>query len=354
MQAITSNKFKSLSLYSMFYVILIHCLTIPRPMAGNHITFSEAPFTFFFEYFVSQGLGQTGLPMFFVISGFFLFYSFQRFDRYSNFYIYSLKSRARSIALPYLLWSLFWILFYIIAQSISYTAPFFNKTPFLNLSFPEKIYRFLIDPIPFQFWYLQCLMIFVLVSPLFYYSLKQFKLFIPIILFILWLSVDTIAGIRIQDIFFFATGAYFSVCQKDLPCLKFPKTLFISLSWLILLGIDTWYLISVPDSLIPIYFQRILRAIGVFVLWISFDYIPSWFNNWLLKYTGFTFFIFAFHEPFLTIIIKILAKVHPVNSFYHLNIFIVAFITTSLFSMVAAVLTQRLIPKAYKLLTGGR
>jgi len=354
MNKINSEKFSQLSFFAILCIIFFHGYNIDRPMAGNSISFADSPATFFIQLFFSKGLAEIGLPLFFVKSGFFLFRSLQRFELKWEYWQYSMKKRMRTIVLPYLLWSAAWILFYIIVQSIPFFQQSFYKETFLSKGLIEQLKILTLDPIPFQFWYLRHLLLFTAIFPLFYYSIKYSGAIVPIVVLIIWLTTDSFLIFRVQDIFFFIMGSYFSINNKKLPEFSAKTTLVLFLIWITGTGIDTYFILLSPDSIYPFVFRKVLIALGVLVIWLLFDFVPKKVGNYFIKGASFTFFVYALHEPLLTIVVRTLTRIHPYNELYYTNIFFISSILTSIISVLIGVFVRRYFNPVFKLLSGGR
>ena len=99
MNTYLSNKLKILSLIAMVLVVFIHSYI---ETTTNNTLMSEA--IAFLQYFISQGVARVAVPIFFTISGYLYFLSYQNT---TNDYIIKTKKRLKTLVLPYLLMSFF-------------------------------------------------------------------------------------------------------------------------------------------------------------------------------------------------------------------------------------------------------
>ena len=146
----------------MILVIFIHSYNLNSENEKNDIVS-------FIEFLGSYFIATIAVPMFFVISGFFVF--FQKAFTFSIFKAI-LKKRFYSLLIPYFFWTFFWTLVFIIVSRLF---------PFLNLNAISKIsFKTIWSPINYQFWFIRDLIILVVLSPLLYILSKKSYLFLII------------------------------------------------------------------------------------------------------------------------------------------------------------------------------
>ena len=97
--------------------------------------------------------------------------------------------------------------------------------------------------------------------------------------------------------------------------------------------------------------------IGIIAIWSMYDIQMK--NKTLSRQrfytvTSFSFFLFAFHEPVLTVLKKGFFYMIGHNEFSSLCVYIAAPILTIFISIFIGYYFKRYIPKFYELLTGGR
>jgi len=115
---------------------------------------------------------------------------------------------------------------------ISFTA----NTAIVKESVPFGAFSLLscfIDPPAFQLWYVQQLIIFTVISPVFYFLIKNTKGIIILLFAVPWF-LDLHFIINSQALFFFSVGAYIGIFAKERdispPCVKDIVRLLITLS----------------------------------------------------------------------------------------------------------------------------
>ena len=85
---------------------------------------------------ISLCLGEIGVPLFFTISGYLFFLNYSKYDYYRK-----IKTRTKSLLVPYLIWNTFFICVYFIIQQIPTLSPFFsgNNKRIIDYSFIDLI-----------------------------------------------------------------------------------------------------------------------------------------------------------------------------------------------------------------------
>lgn len=118
---------------------------------------------------------RTAVPLFFIISGYLFFINYKNtFIDYKK----HLKTRAKHLLQPIIIWTTLYLLLYYIAQKIPYTASLFSGNNLLIEDYKWKdfisAYSGLFNTSMFvgQFWFLRNLFIMCVFSPLLWYSYK--------------------------------------------------------------------------------------------------------------------------------------------------------------------------------------
>jgi hypothetical protein len=166
-------------------------------------------------------LGRVAVPLFFLISGF-LFFRNVDFD--GQTYVRKLRSRARTLLVPYLFWNLSILLFYCFVHAVPALNVFLNRHM-------EFSYRFMLDalwggvaegkttmPIAYPFWFIRDLMVLVILTPLVHVYVRKAGVYGVLLLCLLWFCNwwFVVPGLSITAVFFFTTGAWLSVSRRNL------------------------------------------------------------------------------------------------------------------------------------------
>ncbi|MDR2119435.1 MAG: acyltransferase [Tannerella sp.] len=341
-------------------VMFIHNFTSTATMPGIEFGKSEnLPIFNVCSTLFSQILGQVAVPLFFFISGFLFFVNLEGFTKHD--YLKKLKSRGKTLLIPYLFWNITILLVYYIAQNISVLDMWFNHKVEYNIQYVlASLWRMstTTQPIVPQFWFVRDLMITVILTPALYFYVRMAKIYGILLLGVLWLFncwfdfVET-RGFSSVVVFFFTTGAWFG-CNKrnlinDMNRVK---------SWTFIL----YPLLVIADFLTQKYTgNQFIHKIGIIVgiaFW--FNFVANFLQIGKIKVHRFlvasSFFVFAIHEPCMqTPIRKILyAVLNPQSDFlitilYFLIVPIVAFIALGL-----CYILRRFMPQFTGMITGGR
>lgn len=297
------------------------------------------------QYYFSQEITRTAVPLFFLISGVLYFRNINNFDR-SLFYS-KIKRRIRSLLIPYLIFSGLGFIFVYVTQQFITTQSY---KQIANLSLSECLYTLLFQPIGcYQLWFLRDLFILTLLSPCIYYGLKKIKVWLILCLFFLWISgIQYI--ITIEAIFFFTTGAYLGCYQRRFLEYK------IKSRWSILILI-IWFTIALFNACHRdlYYFHCLGILIGVCCIWLLYDLFYNEFKKYILSWPmSHSFFIYLMHEPILTIIKNILLIILGKSSNSILIIYITAPIVTITLCIIGGRFLKNKYNKTYLIITGGR
>lgn len=347
-----SNKIKVLSFISILLVVVIH---------ANHTNLTQATPTnfntsFYIQLFFSHGIATVAVPLFFCISGYLFFI---RFDGTLNAYFTQLKKRFYTLLVPYLFWCVLGILLISILQQISFTSSWINQKSLTELSAIQLLDLVFSNPIPYQFWFVGHLMALVLITPILNIGLRYLNILFIAAIFITCMVQSGQSHTVTKSLFFFATGAYLATNKVAFSTKIITQNIqLLFIIWIALIAFKTGLICAQSFNVsILISLQNLATLLGLVIIWFGYDkimYAKNVSNHRLFTYTQYTFFIFAFHEPALTVIKKALLKIIPHNN---INLTLVYFSTsllTILLSISVAMLVKNTTPTVYGFVTGKR
>ncbi len=341
----------------MFLLVFIHGYNLQDDhLFTNSIVTEPLTPTSFTEYFLANGLFRFRIPLLMAISGYLLAYKDQ------TPYFELLRKRFRTLVIPYVLVSAISILFLFLAEQTFFKtgAEGLWGKRVIDFGVKDYLYRLFISPIPFQLWYLRILFLFVILYPVIKYCLTNFPLVFLLSLFILRMSFNNFHG---THIFYFSFGAFLQLNKIEITnspkylsikalaiffvSIVFIKTL-IAFKGYSYLGNATFYILQMMYT--------IHGVISLVVVWFGLDKLATYFMNkdWFHKIVGSSFFIYAFHEPLMVMLIdpylKYLSFLPAARmiGFLTLPIFVLAF------CILMDALVAKTIPSLYNLLTGNR
>src|SRR5260221_1551137 len=196
----------------------------------------------FVENFLSKGIARIAVALFYLISGF-LFYV--TFDFSLRGVIYKYKRRIKILVIPYLFWSLYGVLLFFVLQSIPQSKNFFTRELIKDYSFSQFLDTLLINPITYQLWFIRDLIMLVVFSPLIGFLTKSSKGVWIFFLVVLWyVAPKTFELFSNESLLFFTVGGYLAF-EKPQPLLnqgisKYSRHFFIA--WLLTVFLTTYLL----------------------------------------------------------------------------------------------------------------
>ena len=309
-------------------IVFIHIHT-------NDFHFTNKYFDYL-TYYISEILARVSVPTFFALAGYLFFINL---NPTFNGYLKKIHSRFYSLFIPYIFWNLFILLFFIIAQNNNLTAHYFSgeRPIILNLSLIENIKLFFgfppfKYPLAFQFWFIRDLIYFVLLSPIIAFVIKKFPYILLLVLFLE------------QPILYFSFGAFLAICNIEIK--RYNN--FASTSMLVFFIFSIICIFFQND-----YFYNFTIFLGLITIFLSLKYIKM--SKKLLDLSKYSFFLFAIHEPLLSILRKISLKIINIqNDFILLLIYIFIPIITIIISIYIYKFLQKFFPKFLNLITGSR
>lgn len=333
-----SKRFKLVSALSMVGILFIHSKFI---LSRWGETFGTSFFSYIsvsLQYLISEQVTRICVPLFFMISGYFFYY---KFNGTLKSYYTQLQKRFKSILIPYFIWSVSWYIIY-------------NLTKLKFLDFSDFI-NSLINPIPYQFWFLQILIICFIVSPVFLFLLKKIPKITLLILLIFYLIDISSFRSELYGLGFFYLGGYLRFKK-----IKLNKKLVIYLVSIYTLTIILGLILFILQKNNHLNIRVILHKISILIgLILVINYIfnesnkHSFFENPILSMnSGFFFFLFAAHEPLLSFLKKIWIQLF--SSTY--NLFAYFFLPILLFVLIKwfYVFLENKIPRIKHFYTGYR
>lgn len=346
-----SEKLKVISFVSMLLVVFRHAYNL-----GEDLTIAKQDcYSFFIQVFISSGFTSIAVPVFFSISGYFLFLN--KKQSFKNYRLV-LSKRFSSLVIPYLFWSISWFALYFLKD-------LFIKKCIQNYTLKYIVNEVFINPIPLQFWFIRDLFLLVIVSPLIYFLIKYSKGLIIFFFAIIWyLNVLVPLNESIALLFFFI-GSYLGINRIDLKSNK-NYGIFLIMIWLFILSFQTFYIFNshhnnsilevIQDDHLINLLDKSGIIIGILAVWNIYDLLFKNVDLITLKWfslTNFSFFIYAFHLPILWMVPNWIYSLIGKNKF-SLAIYIVAPSFIILFSLFLGRFLKKYTPNFFAIITGGR
>lgn len=330
----------------IFLIIMLHCYSVVR-IPGEHDAYFKIAYPF------SLWLGETGVPGFFIISGYLFFLS-------NKSYYQRNKNRFFTLLIPYLLWNAALSLLYITACIMGYPQDINGKNmaeydiiDYARLFWDRGSYdngNFV--PILCPLWYIRNLLIMSVFSPLFYYLLRYTRELFLIIITLWWMVTNDNAFIP-QTILFFCLGAYCSIFNiNPLRAISKNKSFFLSFFLFFSFSdILSHIVISTPVNL---QLHRLSLIFNIPALLLLADWCMRR-GYYCKKLSDAAFIIFCVHYPIVVMIRKFnISKFADASDGVHILLYFVCIIISTLLSLGIYQLLDRYFPKTKKLLSGNR
>ena len=354
MTNLLSQKIKEVSFFSMIMVVVLHCYNLDAKVGGLII---EQPkdFNWFIQTFISYGVTRIAVPLFFLISGYLFFLGFKNSK---NEITNKVKKRIRTLVVPYFFWVLFGILFYFVLQSIPQLHQFFTNKLIKDYSSLDWLNVVFVKIIPYQLWFLRDLIVMVFLSPIIYFVIKKINYFFLLVTLPFWILNQDNLVFTSEALLFFSIGSFLALENAELLEKKTINSyLFLSI-WIVILLLKTFSEFYFERGSLPV--VLLLKSsilVGIYAFWSWYDNLIKNNQNRFIRFNpimNFSFFLYVFHEPTLTIIKKVLFKVFGSFENKHLFIYLLSPFATIFICVFVGITIKKVIPNFYNLITGNR
>lgn len=344
-----SKKLKFFSLFLTVLVVIIHTYK-------EHVVFGIFPqgdAIAYLMFYISAGICNIAVPLFFAISGFLFFKGNPVFT--FNDYKTKISKRIFTLLIPYILVSLISIVLHFIAGLTEESRNLFLEGREVHLGIADFFKTWLVQPWAYHLWFIRNLMILCILTPVIYFLIKKLGYFFIVPLFFVWLVFSSVLPAFSTSLIFFSLGAFFSIKEINFPVNK--KIIFPILGilvWLILIYLARFEF-TLPDKIASL-LLNISTVTGIVAAWMMYDHMTGKGMNRLLKsaIARFVFFIYLFHEPIVSFSISCITYL---GGKLELSM-ILAYIFTPVIAITLCIITgqllRKLLPSFYNILTGSR
>ncbi|MCR5760944.1 MAG: acyltransferase [Sphaerochaetaceae bacterium] len=285
-----NNKITYISFFLSIGVIYIHAYNI-----SVYGIIYNSQYIVFFEKF-SLSILSICVPTFFCMSGYLFYYNLTTIKVAEK-----IKRRFFSLVLPYIVWSVVGFLFFFCVSRIPIITRNMN-----NVMGPLSVVSVLTDILSSKYnivlWFLRNLIIFTVLTALFYYFFPNKSLIVGLFCLSFFLPQVvhvTITGKNIFDGYcYYLFGVILGILSPKVAFNKMPKkSSFVSLLMSLLFA---YVQVKHP---VPVPFYYLIMIARICLFWISFDIFncrkePKWWEK-------ISFFIYVSHEFFLESIEKL-------------------------------------------------
>lgn len=305
----------------------------------------------FIEKFISEVLGSVAVPMFFVMSGYNYFYDYNPINLKDNLALYNkkIKSRIRSLFIPYILWNSIYYCVFVFVSNNSKLSQYMEHDA-VEISISEILQATLMYKYNIFFWYIFYLMIFSLTGFIITAFLHK-KWFIVIIVLIAFI------GSRFESVYILYYYAYWllgAYCVSHLQhFLGYKRTNFQKAICLVVFILLLFLRFSLTRETKFTVIDHFILMITVILSWFVIDLFIDKINC-VLIWKGKTFFLYVAHPIIIDSIKKLIAKTLPHNVFFALGNYFVSIVCSIIIVYLVAKFLETKIGFVWKCLNGAR
>lgn len=318
---------------------------------------------------LSNEIPAIGVPLFFIISGFFFFRSGLTWNSYNR----KLKKRARTLLVPYILWNLI-ALSYVLLCALPIFRSIFPISHIQEWSLPKFLYCFWdidksllgegvdkavswMNPVDQPLWYVRDLLIVMVFSPIINWALKKIGWYAIATMGLLWLLFVRLplghANYLLAAFFFFSWGACYALKGIDFvsSMRKYRFTL-----WIYPILLVAYFLFDHLGMHGSSFIHNAGIVCGVFA---AVSLMARLVESGKVKPNKFlaesTFFLYAIHTIFIWHLAEVIVKLWFTDSpVYMCVLYFTVPILNIAISLALYWLLRRYAPRICAILTGGR
>ncbi len=339
-----NNAIVKVNIIATIFVVMLH--------ANVSVLFENTSFVFSLLY----TMVDVAVPVFFFISAF-LFY--RNITNIRNQYGTKIKSRVKSLLIPYFLFSVAWMVIYSCCSLIPVVGGFINDSAFRS-DWKTNVLSIIMGSYNPPMWYLRTLFLLQLISPLFYVIIKKSKYLFSILLFIVSYLLNVFFDIGYSTPLFwlplFLAGIWCAVFFDEIYH-RVSDVLAHTYVQIIVLGlfICIWLLAAWQNRMGNesgwIYYSfRVFGTLLIFAL--AVNRLGEKKCNHPIK--NYTFIIYLLHYPVVQIIKRILFKILGHVLMAEWIIYILTILLTLAGTWLVGIVISRLFPRTWSLINGGR
>lgn len=365
MNRFLSQKFRFYSFVCIALLTFVHGYNLKVGyLQADSLVNEPLTFTTFFEFLMANGLLRFRIPLLFIISGY--IFSLQDNKPYPTM----IGKRFKTLMIPFFIWSAVGLLITYVLQQFPVTAQAVKDTamdqlgdnrPYNEIGWGGIIHRWLVTPVSFQLWFIRSLFIYNILYPLFRWGVTKIPAIWLTATFLLWLMQFTVLTFEGNGIFFFSLGIWIN--KSNYPLDKKPEWFSAYLAWVCFIGfaiIKSFMAFELEPgtatkiALIALYAATVVS--GLLAVWFSLDDLVKWCmqRKWFLWVSAFAFVIYGMHVPLIEYLTMFMYRYMHMVPNYRLIVYLTAPAIILAICIITGVLLRKLVPKFYRLATGGR
>jgi hypothetical protein len=335
-------------------IVFLHSYALDLSMQGHLIV--TTGFWFFIQTLTAKSITMVNVPIYFTMSAYLLYVSF---SLTSDFYLKVIRSRFQSLIVPFFFWNFCILIAYALLLSIPAIESLFAQTrvPPLDQWGFFKCIDLLVgltgNPINFQFWFIRDLFILIMFSPLIFLIIRKTSSVFLLCLLAIWFLVPIFyPGIEteVEAFLFFFLGAWLAMKGFVLEAVdRVGPALFGG--FICLAALD-----SICDSYqYGFIVSKVCILFGVPSIYWVIGKVRGKMEKRLKILAAASFFVYATHEPFGTLIKKMIYKFSPLlNDFLSMLLFFLIPIIVTVICTSAFLISRKFFPRFTSVVTGHR
>lgn len=300
------------------------------------------------ERFWGDTVAQIAVPGFFLISSYLFFRGFTLEMIWVKWY-----SRIRSILVPYIMWNFLYYLGYVIGSRIPFLSQIIGKGT-IPINFEEAAQAVLHYSYNYVFWYLNQLILLVLLAPVIYVALRKKAvggLVLAGILAAIYLGCS-LPFLNLDALFYYTFGAFAALHGKNVTENSFSRS-YIAAGAVLFLAACLVVSIDIPGNAkgeiaASTVCFRLLVPVSLWLI-VPGRYLKE-VNDWMKQ----NFFLYATHFSVVRFINKTGALLLPPIPAISLGLYIIMPAFCILFSCGTSYFLRKHMPLVWCLFNGGR
>ena len=354
MDNITSRTIERLRFPMTVLVLFIHVLPFAASQGGIEYTFpfNTDSWSHRFIYFFNWIFPRVAVPMFCIISGYLFFQGLNTVDCFKEKYKLKLKSRVKTLLIPYLLLNIIfeiWRLFMISSDKLELLP----KSFFLLCKEIFNSFWGMYAPSDAPLWYVRDLMAVMVLAPIIFFVINKCGKYVVIVLTFIWLlglwpRLPIVPGI---DIILFVTwGAYFAMKGIE----PFRKMASLTGYWPVYI-ISLLWAVWEYDELAYNFPIRLSILLGLSLVSALFLYIDKHIKNVPKILTASSFFTYCLHWIYVAPLTScVVFMIQPESEITVVLIYFACIFLTLIISLLSFLILRILSPRLLLLFTGSR
>lgn len=336
-------------------VLYIHSFIAPLSYGGTAVAVRPGPALLVLQTAWSNGFARTAIPLFFLISGYLYFLGFD-----GSLAAWRTKTRRRvsTLLVPYLFWNLSVFALFAIGQALPATAAYFNAgsgriADLSAFGVADAILGFTHYPAAYPFWFIRDLMLIALLTPIIHPLVTRLGVVVPLVLWAWWaFRLPFLSVPSIEATTYFTIGAWLGAHGRS-PFVALRTLVWAAPLYLVLLAADVALRVREP-GVSWLYTPAVSVGVVVVLALTNWAERRPRLSAGLIAISGASFFVFAAHEPLMTVLRKLLYRFAPASQAviltgYALLPLLLAALLVALFFVL-----RRIAPGFTSLISGGR